>query len=64
MAMVERKENDCTRRFGRNHPLCIRDNSDAAPAEFGRVYAAYGGIFIVSAIIWVRIIDKKKQDKI
>jgi small multidrug resistance family-3 protein len=33
------------------------------PAEFGRVYAAYGGIFIVSAIIWGRIIDKKKPDR-
>ena len=32
------------------------------PAEFGRVYAAYGGIFIVSAIIWGRIVDKKKPD--
>ena len=33
------------------------------PAEFGRVYAAYGGIFIVSAVIWGGVIDKKKPDK-
>lgn len=33
------------------------------PANFGRVYAAYGGIFIVSSIIWGLIIDKKKPDK-
>src|SRR5919106_4946828 len=33
------------------------------PAEFGRVYAAYGGIFIVSAIILGRIVDKKKPDR-
>ena len=33
------------------------------PAEFGRVYAAYGGIFIMAAIIWGRIIDKKKPDR-
>ena len=33
------------------------------PVEFGRVYAAYGGIFIVSAIIWGRIVDKKKPDR-
>lgn len=32
------------------------------PADFGRVYAAYGGIFIVSSIIWGLIIDKKKPD--
>ena len=33
------------------------------PAHFGRVYAAYGGIFIVSAIIWGWVIDKKKPDR-
>jgi small multidrug resistance family-3 protein len=33
------------------------------PANFGRVYAAYGGIFIVSSIIWGAIVDKKKPDK-
>jgi small multidrug resistance family-3 protein len=27
------------------------------------VYAAYGGIFIVSAIIRGRIVDKRKPDK-
>jgi len=32
-------------------------------ANFGRVYAAYGGIFIVSSIIWGLIIDKKKPDR-
>jgi len=29
------------------------------PANFGRVYAAYGGIFIVMAILWGWVIDKK-----
>jgi small multidrug resistance family-3 protein len=33
------------------------------PAEFGRVYAAYGGIFILSALIWGRIVDKKQPDR-
>jgi small multidrug resistance family-3 protein len=33
------------------------------PASFGRVYAAYGGIFIVSSIIWGAIVDKKVPDK-
>ena len=33
------------------------------PAEFGRVYAAYGGIFIMSSIIWGRMVDKKKTDR-
>src|SRR5919197_4232302 len=30
------------------------------PANFGRVYTAYGGIFIVFSILWGLLIDKKK----
>lgn len=33
------------------------------PAHFGRVYAAYGGVFIVSSIIWGAIVDKKNPDR-
>ena len=33
------------------------------PAHFGRVYAAYGGIFIVSSIIWGMMVDQKKPDR-
>ncbi len=33
------------------------------PSNFGRVYAAYGGIFVVIAIIWGLIIDKKRPDR-
>ena len=33
------------------------------PSDFGRVYAAYGGFFIISSILWGMIIDKKKPDK-
>jgi small multidrug resistance family-3 protein len=33
------------------------------PANFGRVYAAYGGIFIVLSILWGVMIDKKKPDR-
>jgi len=33
------------------------------PVHFGRVYAAYGGIFIVSSLIWGALIDKKNPDK-
>jgi len=32
------------------------------PSNFGRVYAAYGGIFVVMAIIWGLLIDKKRPD--
>lgn len=33
------------------------------PSNFGRVYAAYGGIFVVMAIIWGLMIDKKRPDQ-
>ena len=28
------------------------------PAESGRVYAAYGGIYVLTALAWLRIVDK------
>jgi small multidrug resistance family-3 protein len=33
------------------------------PAHFGRVYAAYGGIFVLSSILWGIIVDKKRPDR-
>jgi small multidrug resistance family-3 protein len=33
------------------------------PSNFGRVYAAYGGIFVVMAIMWGLIIDKNRPDR-
>ncbi|MEK0340025.1 MAG: hypothetical protein QQN46_07375, partial [Nitrosopumilus sp.] len=33
------------------------------PADFANVYATYGGIFVVSSIIWGYWIDKKKPDR-
>ena len=33
------------------------------PANFGRVYAAYGGIFIVLSILWGWKIDKIAPDR-
>jgi small multidrug resistance family-3 protein len=32
------------------------------PAHFGRVYAAYGGIFIVLALLWGWLIDSVAPD--
>ena len=34
------------------------------PSNFGRVYAAYGGIFIVLSILWGWQIDKVVPDKL
>jgi len=33
------------------------------PAHFGRVYASYGGIFIVLALLWGWQIDKIAPDR-
>ena len=33
------------------------------PSNFGRIYAAYGGFFIISSILWGMVVDKKKPDK-
>jgi len=33
------------------------------PAHFGRVYAAYGGVFIVLSILWGWHVDKIQPDK-
>ena len=33
------------------------------PADFGRVYAAYGGVFIVLSILWGWKIDQVQPDR-
>lgn len=33
------------------------------PAPFGRVYAAYGGIFVVMALGWARVVDGFTPDR-
>jgi len=33
------------------------------PASFGRVYAAYGGVFVVMALAWGRIVDHWTPDR-
>jgi len=33
------------------------------PAHFGRVYAAYGGVFIVLSILWGWQVDKIEPDR-
>jgi small multidrug resistance family-3 protein len=32
------------------------------PAYFGRVYAAYGGVFVVMSLAWSWLIDKRAPD--
>lgn len=33
------------------------------PANFGRVYAAYGGVFVVLSILWGWKVDKVEPDR-
>ncbi|MFQ5899497.1 MAG: YnfA family protein [Candidatus Methylomirabilia bacterium] len=33
------------------------------PAHFGRVYAAYGGVFVVLAILWGWTVDRVAPDR-
>ena len=33
------------------------------PENFGKVYATYGGSFVVSSIVWGYWVDKKKPDR-
>ncbi|MEW5985497.1 MAG: YnfA family protein [Chloroflexota bacterium] len=33
------------------------------PADFGRVYAAYGGVFITLSVLWGWLVDKKSPDR-
>lgn len=32
------------------------------PAHFGRVYAAYGGVFVILSMLWGWLIDKRAPD--
>ena len=33
-----------------------------AEAHFGRIYAAYGGVFIILALVWGRLVDGFEAD--
>ncbi len=33
------------------------------PAHFGRVYAAYGGVFIVLSLVWGSLVDRVAPDR-
>lgn len=33
------------------------------PAPFGRVYAAYGGVFVVLSLVWGWLVDRQAPDR-
>jgi small multidrug resistance family-3 protein len=43
--------------------ICYGIVATQQPANFGRVYAAYGGFFIVMAVLWGWIVDRVVPDK-
>jgi drug/metabolite transporter superfamily protein YnfA len=63
MAMAAQEQEVGSRISRRSYFISIRDNPTLQPANFGRVYAAYGGVFILSSIIWGMLVDKKKPDR-
>jgi small multidrug resistance family-3 protein len=32
-------------------------------AEFGRILAAYGGVFIISSLVWAMVLDRFEPDR-
>jgi small multidrug resistance family-3 protein len=31
--------------------------------DFGRIYAAYGGVFVIASLLWGWVIDKNRPDR-
>ena len=51
--VVDKEKETANSRFSWwNNFIYLWNYSNAQPSNFGRVYAAYGGIFVVSSIIW------------
>jgi small multidrug resistance family-3 protein len=43
--------------------VCYSVVATFQPANFGRVYAAYGGVFVVMSVLWGWLIDGKAPDR-
>jgi hypothetical protein len=41
----------------RGEPCAFRLALDTAPGRSGRVYAAYRGVYVATALIWLRLVD-------
>jgi len=31
--------------------------------DFGRIYAAYGGVFVIASLLWGWVVDRKQPDR-
>ena len=63
MALVERGKEFLACPFWGDTANSLWDYSYSQPAHFGRVYAAYGGIFIVPSILWGWQVDDVPPDR-
>ena len=48
---------------GRRQPRAVRVAADLHPAASGRVYAAYGGVYVTVAIFWLWWADQIKPSR-
>ena len=63
MEMGTRKKRNNLWNSWRCDSIYLWYRSNITAANFGRVYAAYGGIFIVCSVLWGIYVDKKKPDR-
>ena len=63
MAMAEGRYELDLRCYWWFYLISIWNSPNISAILFYRIYAAYGGIFIISSIIWGIIVDKKKPDR-
>jgi drug/metabolite transporter superfamily protein YnfA len=61
--VATRRETYCTRLFGQQYHLCAWDNPNFAACRVWKDICGMVGIFTVSAIVWGRIVDRKKPDR-
>jgi small multidrug resistance family-3 protein len=38
----------------------LSGSSLSTPAASGRVYAAYGGVYVAVALVWLKVVDGEK----
>lgn len=64
MVMVKGRPYILARFNGRHHTHTLRRGCNVSIiSTFGRVYAAYGGVFIIMSLFWAYIVDKQSPDK-
>jgi small multidrug resistance family-3 protein len=58
--MVKTRRNAAAVDSGRSGAGAVCLAPDAASSRSGRVYAAYGGVYVCTALLWLRFVDGVK----